>query len=333
MDGEDNGSNLKATAGQFSASKGVITGGLLDTTMGGSATDQTASFTGSYTTPDPVWGRFSIALNGAGNSTGYTVYIIDSSRMFILDNTSNNGEQAGNLRARQQAALSTTALSGPFALYARGAAFDANSGIPTSFYANLLIGAGDGAGNISIQQSYANNAGTYTAGGSNGGPTMLAFDSANPGRASLQTASGTTYLYFYNANRAFVMSVGANGSMDSGWLESQTQTTFTNAALTGSYLFGELPLLGVQPTAYTGEYNLSASGAITAGVTTSAQGILSWDQSLSATYAWDTTATGSGGFIITNGAQGTASCAVLSATRFACIPQSDPAPSVQIARQ
>ena len=44
------------------------------------------------------------------------------------------------------------------------------------------------------------------------------------------------------------MSVGDNGSLDSGWLEPQTQTAFTDAALAGNYLFGELPLLSVEPT-------------------------------------------------------------------------------------
>ena len=333
MDGEDNDSNLKATAGQFSTSGGAITNGYLDTTLGGSAADQATAFTGSYTGPDPVRGRFSIALNGAGSSTGYTAYVIDANRMFILDNTSNNGEQAGNLRLQQPAAATSAALSGPFVLYNRGAQFNSNSGIPTNFYANLLLGAGDGAGNLTIHQSYANNAGSYAAGKSTGGPTMLSFDAANPGRASLQTASGTTYLYFYDVNKAFEMSVGTNGSVDSGGLEAQTQTTFTNAALVGNALFGELPLLSVQPTAYLGEYSLSSGGAITASITTSAQGVLSWNQSLSATYVWDTTATGSGGFLMSNGAQGAASCAVISATRFACIPQTASDPSVQIMEQ
>ncbi|HEY1253595.1 MAG TPA: IPT/TIG domain-containing protein, partial [Terracidiphilus sp.] len=321
LNGEDNNGNLKATAGQFSASNGQLTRGALDTTMGGSATDQNLSFTGSYTAPDPVWGRFTIALSGAGSSTGYTVYIIDASRMLILDNTSDDGEQAGNLRAQQPAAFTATALNGSFALYAHGAQFAGDSGIPSSFYANLLVGAGDGAGNITIRQSYANNAGTYLAGGSDGGPTALAFDPVNPGRASFQTASGTTYLYFYGANRAFELSVGKNGSVDSGSMEAQAQNALTSAALTGNYLFGELPSLSVQPTSFVGEYSLNSSGGLAAGLTTSAQGILSWDQSLSTTYAWDTTATGTGGFFITSGALGKASCATISATRVACIPQ------------
>jgi len=333
LDGEDNSSNPKATVGRFSASGGQITGGNLDTSLGGSATVQTTAFTGSYTAPDPATGRFTIALKGAGTSTGYTVYIIDAGRMFILDNTSNDGEQAGNMRAQKQTSTTGATVNGPFVFYARGAEFNASGGAPSGFYANLFQGTGDGEGNITINQSYTNNAGAYTAGISNGGPTALTFDSSNPGRATFTSASGTTYLYLFNTNSAVEMNVGDNGSLDSGWLEPQTQTAFTGAALAGNYLFGELPLLSVEPTGYAGEYDLSASGAITGAFTSVSQGVLSWDQSLSATYAWDATAPGTGTFLIANGAEAAASCAVISATKFVCAAQADPSPSVQVMQQ
>jgi hypothetical protein len=332
LDGEDNSGNLKAAVGRFSASGGQITGGNLDTSLGGSTTVQTTPFTGTYTAPDPATGRFTIALKGAGPSTGYTVYIIDASRMFILDNTSNNGEQAGNMRVQQQASTTGATLGGPFVFYARGAEFSASGGTPSGFYSNLFQGAGDGAGNITINQSYTNADGAYTAGLSNGGPTALVFDAGNPGRATFALAGGTTYLYLFNTNSAFEMTVKDNGSLDSGWMEPQTQTSFTGAALAGNYLFGELPLLNLLPTGYVGEYSLADGGAITGTASSAAQDVLSWDQSLSAsaTYAWDATAPGTGTFLIANGAEGAASCAVISATKFVCAAQSDPSPSVQV---
>src|SRR5208337_4172338 len=106
LDGEDNNGNMKAAVGRFSASGGKITDGNIDMAHGGSATVQSAAFTATYTAPDPASGRFTMALNGAGNSTGFTVYIIDASRMFILDNTSDDGEQAGNMRTQRQASYS-----------------------------------------------------------------------------------------------------------------------------------------------------------------------------------------------------------------------------------
>jgi hypothetical protein len=331
LDGENNSSNLKATVGRFSASSGgQITGGNLDTSLGGSATVQTTAFTGSYTAPDPATGRFTIALKGAGTFTGYTVYIIDASRMFILDNTSNDGEQAGNMRAQQQASTTGATVSGPFVFYAHGAEFNTSSSTPSGFYSNVFQGSGDGDGNITINQSYTNADGVYTAGLLNGSVAALTFDPNNPGRATFNSASGTTYLYLYNTNSAVEISVGVNGSLDSGWMEPQTQTSFTGAALAGNYLFGELPLLNILPTGYVGEYNLTGSGAITGAATSASQGVLSWDQSLSATYAWDATAPGTGTFLIANGAEGAASCAVISATKFVCAAQADPSPSVHV---
>jgi hypothetical protein len=333
LDGEDNSGNMKAAVGRFSASNGTIIGGNLDSSLGGYATVQTTAFTGSYTVPDPATGRFTIALNGAGRSTGFTVYIIDANRMFILDNTSDDGEQAGNMRVQQQVSYSGANINGPFVLYMRGAEFNSSGTAPSGYYADVFVGTGDGAGNLRINQSYSDNEGVYSAGNSNGGPAALAFDSAHPGRATFTSASGTTYLYLFNTASAFEMTVGDNSSLDSGWLEPQTQIVFTDAALAGNYLFGELPLLNLQPNGYMGEYALSGSGAITAAATTASQGVLSWDQSVTMTYAWDATAPGTGTFLIANGAQGGASCAVINSTKFVCAPQTDPSPSLEVMQQ
>jgi hypothetical protein len=333
LDGEDNNGNMKAAAGLFSASGGKITNGNIDMAQGGSATVQTDAFTATYTAPDPASGRFTIALNGAGNSTGFTVYIIDVNRMFILDNTNDDGEQAGNMRTQQQATTSGASIAGPFVLYMRGAEFNNRGNVPSGYYADVFQGTGDGEGNISINQSYKNDAGVYLAGNGNGGPTSLAFDPIHPGKATFQSASGTTYLYLFNNNSAFEMGVGDNGSVESGWLEAQTQTNFTNAALAGNYLFGNLSLLNIEPTSSVGVLGVIGSGVINAALTITSRGILSWDQSTSMTYSWDATAPGTGTFLIASGAQGEGSCAVISATKFVCTSQTDPAPSVEVIEQ
>ncbi len=337
LDGEDNSGNMKAAVGLFSASVGKITNGNIDVAQGGNATVQTYAFTATYSAPDPASGRFTMTLTGAGNSTGFTVYIIDANRMFILDNTSNDGEQAGNMRTQQQAPYSGASITGPFVLYMRGAEFNSGGSAPSGFYSHLFQGTGDGSGNMTINQSYANDAGVYSASNSNGGLAALAFDSAHPGRATFPSAGGTTWLYLFNAGSAFEMSVGDNGSLDSGWLEPQTapQTPsgFTSAALAGNYLFGNLALLNIEPNSSVGVLGVTAGGVINAALTTTSRGILSWDQSTSMTYSWDATAPGTGTFLIANGAQGEASCAVINATKFVCTPQADSAPSVEVIEQ
>jgi hypothetical protein len=341
LDGEDNNGNMKSAVGRFSASAGQITSGHIDIAQGGSATVQTDAFTATYTTPDPASGRFTMALNGAGNSTGFTVYIIDANRMFILDNTNDDGEQAGSMRTQQQASTSAASIDGPFVLYLRGAEFNSSGNTPSGFYSDLFQGTGDGAGNLTINQSYTNNAGVYSTGKSNGGPVAITFDPTHPGRATFQSAAGTTWLYLFNSTSAFEMSVGDNGSLDSGWLEPQTVSqsapqappAFTNAALAGNYLSGNFSQLNIEPTSSVGVLGVTASGTINAALTTTSRGNLSWDQSTSMTYSWDATAPGTGTFLIANGTQAGASCAVINATKSVCTSQTDPAPSVQFLEQ
>ncbi|HME58312.1 MAG TPA: IPT/TIG domain-containing protein [Terracidiphilus sp.] len=333
IDGEDNSGIMKFTAGIFNASTGKSASGIIDTARGGSATVQTDAFTATYTAPDPASGRFTIALSGAGTSTGFTVYIIDANRMFVLDNTSNDGEQAGNMRVRRQASYSGASIAGPFVLYLSGAEFNNSGNTPSGFYADVFQGTGDGVGNMTINQSYMNNAGVYSAGSANGGPEAITFDSSHPGRATFQSASGTTYLYLFNNSSAFEMGVGNNGSVESGWLESQTQSSFTNASLAGNYLYGYLSLLNVEPSSSVGVLGVTSSGVINAALTTSSRENLSWDQSTSMTYSWDATAPGTGTFLVVNNAQVGASCAVISTTKFVCIPQNDTAPSVEVVEQ
>jgi hypothetical protein len=199
------------------------------------------------------------------------------------------------------------------------------------------VGSGDGAGSLKIKQNYTNDNGAYSVGNANQGPLALDFDSTHPGRALFHTAGGTTYLYLFDTNSAFAMGVGDNGSLDSGWLEPQVlpqaQTSFTSRALAGNYLFGQLPLLNAHSIGRVGEFSVTTSGGIDAAITTTAKNSLAWDQAASMTYAWDATAPGTGTFVITKDAQASASCAVVNASRFVCIPQTDGSPSVQIAER
>jgi hypothetical protein len=337
LEGEDRGGNLKAEAGLFSASAGKIVSGSIDQAQGGSATVQTTALSGSYTAPDPATGRFKIALKAGGTQAGLTVYIIDANRMFVLDNTSNIGEEAGSMRTQQQTSYSAANLSGPFVLYMRGAEFNLSGSAPSGYFADVFVGAGDGGGNIAIDQSYTNDNGVYSAGRSVGGPIALDFDSARPGRATFQSAIGTAYLYLYDFDSAIEMSVGDSGSMGSGWLEARTLahplTASTVAALNGNYLLGELPLLNGGSNGSVGEIDLTGGSAINGALTTAGGGLLSWDQAASMSFGWDAAAPGTSTFLVADGALGTSSCASINATRFVCTSQTDPSPNVVIAQQ
>jgi hypothetical protein len=333
LEGEDNSGNMKASAGLFRALDGKIVSGIVDTAEGGGATVQSSAFTGSYTAPDATTGRFTVSLSGAGNSTGLTVYMIDANRMFVLDSTSNDGEQAGNLRTQQQTTYSAANLSGLSVLYTRGAEFTSDSSTPSGFYARLIEQTGDGAGGLTVNQSYANDNGVYSAGSAKGQTSAFVFDSGYPGRVTSSSDSGDEILYLFDDNSAIAMDVNVDGSLDSGSLEPQTQSAVNSTAIAISALYGELPQLSASANANVGEFNLTANGAITAALSTAGQGNASWDQSSSMTYSVDATASGTGTFSIVKDTESKASCAVLNAAKLVCVSQTDSAPTIELVEQ
>ena len=108
----------------------------------------------------------------------------------------------------------------------------------SGFYAKVMQGTGNAAGTATINASFADDSGTYKVDHGLGAVTVT-FDSSHLGRATVATNGGTGYLYFYGTNLAAEMSPG---NAEWGWLEAQTQTTFTFASEAGSYMFGKLTL-------------------------------------------------------------------------------------------
>jgi hypothetical protein len=125
---------------------------------------------------------------------------------------------------------------------------------------------------------------------------------------------------------------GSEGYPETGCLEPQTQTTFTDAAVAGDYLFGQLPRVEPTSNGNVGEFDLLSNGTYTDEVTLGGKGSFTYDQPGSGTYSWDTTATGTGSLLEGSGSNGT-SCIVISSTKLACIVNTDNSPSVMILQQ
>jgi hypothetical protein len=113
-------------------------------------------------------------------------------------------------------------------------------------------------------------------------------------------------------------------SLDSGFIENQTQTTFTDAALAGNYMFGMLPIDSATSTASVAEFDATSGGTATAGTSIGGQYVFMYDLAQSFNYAFDSSAPGTGTFLITSPDSGNASCAMITSTRTACTRQSDP---------
>src|SRR5208283_138887 len=232
-------------------------------------------------------GRLTATFTPTGSTLrDWVVYIIDASRAVMLNITTLDGTESGELRKQQQVSYSNANLAGPFVLYMQG--YDFNGASVNGYYAQVFQGSGNGAGTATINESYSNDTGTYKVGHSNGAVTVT-FDTSHPGRATVAAGGGTGYLYFYGTNLAAEMSPGV---AEWGWMEAQTQTTFTFDAQAGSYMFGKIPVLEEGADGNVGVATLDSSGNVTGSSTSAGPGYLSSDQPISSTYTWGSTVYG-----------------------------------------
>jgi hypothetical protein len=339
MNGENGSGTPQATLGRFVAGSttGSITGGIVDQAKVSDSSVTTITFTGgSYTTPDSTNGRSTLTFNTSGGAVSFQVYDIDANRMFMIQTTDAKAQSA-DVRKQQQATYSGTNLNGPFVLYTQ--TYEYSNGSISGYASEVMQGTGNGASGLTLNQNYTDEDGTYKVGNDTGSGT-LTFDSSNPGRASLSTS----YLYFFDNNTAFFLSGGASGGngsgtiLETGWTEPQTGS-FTNAAIAGDYLLGQLPLMEPESNGNVGEVGLlnATSSNTTGNITTAGMGDFTYDQSQSiGDYAWDTTAPGTGTFLVGSGNKG-ASCAAISTTagsrKSVCIINADSEPGVMIFQQ
>jgi hypothetical protein len=266
---------------------------------------------------------------GGGNAPVLTIYIVDASRAFILE-TDAGSLFAGNVRKQQQASYSGANINGKFVIYMEGGGV--YNGVAASI-SMVLQGAGDGKGGVAINSSYVDLAGTYKAQTSNGPSDPLTFDPTYPGRATFPNGQGgPAFVYAFDNNTGFEMELDGNGGFWGGWVEPQTQTTFTKAALAGHYLFGQMPQGDPNHNDNTGELTLDNSGNVTGMTSTAGEGGFAFDQPLSMTYTWDAAASGTGSFLVSDGSGKGASCIVITATKFACTQQTD-TPGIMLMQQ
>lgn len=351
LQGEDASGLPEAWVGRFTASAetptggtggapgGSITNGIYDGMYIKKTTDGGNVFTGSYTSPDPTSGRFTITMNQTVAGTQYSGtdvgYVIDAERMFLLETVGDGGMQSGDMRTQLNTSYSGTSVAGPLVNYQQGYEYSSMSESVTAYDSILMQATGSGAGAFTVGSSYQDENGTYQDGKANGATATVTFDPSNVGRATL-TVPGSTdswYAYYFDTDSAFEVDFnGGEGYLAPGWQEPQSQTTFTDAAVAGNYMAGRLPVMEPLANGIVGQYDLLGNGNYTGGLTTSGIGDFSYDQPISGTYSWDTSVTGSGSFLVDSGSSGM-SCVVISSTRASCIVNGDTSPGVTILQQ
>jgi hypothetical protein len=331
--GRFTGSSESANGGTGGAAGGTISSGYIDGMKVSQTSDQGGAVTGSYTTPNSN-GRFTFVITQTvgGKSQNYAGYIIDANRMFLLETDAAQGLLAGDLRTQQQSSYSAANLDGAAVLY--GQAYDGYNGSSVTGYDSQAFQVnGNGAGTLTVNQSYDNKQGTYTASAENNATVSITFDSANPGRATFSPGGGgeSGYLYFFNTNNAFYLDLNTSAYLETGWLEPQSGT-FTNAGLAGTYMIGKLPPISANTNDSAGELAVASTGSITGNITNAGQGQFSWDQAQSGlSDSWLSSTYGSYSLLGTGG--GGTTCVVVSATKSVCIDNTSSSANMTILQQ
>ncbi len=276
-----------------------------------------------------------VVVQGVTYTSSNLVYVIDANRAFIQTTSGDGGVQSGDVRKQLQNSYSNANLNSAAVYYGQGYEYT-NSSVSGND-SLVMEWTGNDSSGFAVGQSYQDDNGNYKAGFANGASLAVTFDSANPGRASFSPpGSGDSYtMYFFDNNSAFITDFNGGGSpnyLETGWMEPQTQTIFTNAALGGDYLIGPMPMMSVSQIVQIGETNLSttSNSAFSGELSAGGAGVFAFDQPFSGlTYAWDTTESGTGTFLIPSAGM---SCAVINSTKAVCTNQTD-FPSINFLQQ
>jgi hypothetical protein len=274
--GFDTHSQPFAMAGSFQADgAGNITSGALDANDAGTMLNSNA-LTGTYTV-DPV-GRGVITLKLSPTATlTYRFSQVSPTELLVIsgDISSSMVPLVAGTALQQTGTLSNASLTGANVLELTGSAVQTAVLIP-----DITLGllTSDGNGNLTVTYDEYKVSllapKTYTA--------TYAVDAAT-GRTPI-TASGTPpILYLVSNAKAFV--VGTDASANSGLLEAQSGSPFTNASLKGNYLGGTIPWPDLQVVSL-----VAADGAGNAQITSDSSGStgLQSNVKLTGTYSVDT---------------------------------------------
>jgi hypothetical protein len=332
LNGENGYGQPNAVLGRFATSGGNVTQGVEDQAdIVDMSETELALAGGSYTVPDATNGRSTLTLTTSDGTSAYEVYSIDANRMFMIE-TDNATAQSADVR-KQIVTSYTGNATGSYVTYEQG--YMLLTDYTYTYYSMIVQASSSGSNVATVNQMYQDNNGSYKAGGSDIGSTSTTtFDqtAGNNGRATVVVSGSTDTMvaYYFNTGSAFQFDYNGNENfLETGWTEPQTQTTFTDAKVGGDYLLGPVPIMSADKSATLGEIDLSTtSGAITGAISNIGQGQFSWDQAFSTTYAWDTTASGTGTFTLSIGA----SCAVINSTKIVCTNQTD-FPTIMVMEQ
>ncbi len=325
MTGESGSGTPRATVGRLSMSGGTISNGVIDQAKGG--TYQHATFTGTYLAPDSN-GRFTMALVTPGGTANFVSYIIDANRSIMMsaDSHASNELESGDVRKQQQGTYAAANINGSFVMYEQSIGIS-TSDVIQGYRSQVMQGSCNSSGSCNVNISDADEGGTYRSNDSVGAATATVESS---GRVTVLPGGGNNiYFYLYDQNSGFMLDPGstANPNVGFGWMEHQTQTSFTLNSFAGTYILDPLPEMQSNNGESSGYVSIDTSGVVTGANDSGGQSYTDYNQQIGASLSV-TNATYGQATVSMSGHAGLY-CYAITSTKVACIEGSSNHPDVQ----
>ena len=238
----ESGGGKFAAVGMLSLNGGgtVNTTSVLDTNDNGAIDGAGSTYPAS---PVPITGgSYSISANGRGtlsftptglSTTNAIVYVVSSSEVLVLSQDAQPANFAYTGSAlKQSGSFSASSLSAPMVLYASG--LGSAPAPPITTQTEMGIVTVPSSGNLSYS-GFKNDSGSVTT-ESSGGP--VSYSVASNGRVTISGGGGTPLFYLVSANEAFALFT--NNSVESGFVEPQSGSSFSASSASGTYAFGTI---------------------------------------------------------------------------------------------
>jgi hypothetical protein len=219
-------------AGRFTASGGALTSVVADTDDNGTV-QAIPSFTGTYTVAANGRGTITLSPPGATTPVSASCYIVSANEALMMSIDPQTGALANSLFAgsvlkQVGGPFGTSSLNGTDVISLEGKGGSAST---SDVQVGLLVPAGNGTFTLTTDE---NNAGVITS----NAPISGTYSVAGNGRVTITGAGATPpVIYLVSQDKGFV--VGTDTSVTTGFFEPQVGTSFTNASLSGNYIFGE----------------------------------------------------------------------------------------------
>ena len=260
-------------AGRFTASGGALTSVVADTDDNGSV-QAIPSFTGTYTVAANGRGTITLSPPGATTPVSASCYIVSASEALLMSIDPQTGLTANSLFAgsvlkQVGGPFGISSLNGTDVISLGGLGSTAGT---SDVQVGLLVPVGNGTYTLSTDE---NNGGTVTSNPTASGTYTVA---AN-GRVIVTGGAHPPVIYLVSQDKGFI--VGTDTAVTTGFFEPQVGTSFTNASLSGNYIFGELAPVasssslssgiaspnGGTPGTISGTSDKNQSGTLVAGQT------------------------------------------------------------------